>query len=56
MSDRHKQLHDLLVQNLNELKLTQIAETYREVLDEAALEELATRGVIGDRVRGTRPA
>lgn len=36
MSDRHKQLHELLVQNLNELKLTQIAETYREVLDEAA--------------------
>jgi len=36
MSDRPKQLHELLVQNLNELKLTQIAETYREVLDEAA--------------------
>ena len=36
MSDRHKQLHELLVQNLNELKLTQIAEIYREVLDEAA--------------------
>ena len=29
-------LHELLVQNLHELKLTQIAETYREVLDEAA--------------------
>lgn len=36
MSDRPKQLHELLVHNLNELKLTQIAETYREVLDEAA--------------------
>jgi DNA replication protein DnaC len=29
-------LHELLVQHLLELKLTQIAETYREVLDEAA--------------------
>ena len=36
MSDRHKQLHEMLVQDLAELKLTQIAETYREVLDEAA--------------------
>jgi DNA replication protein DnaC len=36
MSERPKQLHELLVQNLNELKLTQIAEMYREVLDEAA--------------------
>ena len=29
-------LHELLVRQLRELKLTQIAETYREVLDEAA--------------------
>jgi DNA replication protein DnaC len=36
MSDRPKQLHELLVQQLNELKLTQIAQMYREVLDEAA--------------------
>lgn len=36
MSDRPKQLHEMLVEDLAELKLTQIAETYREVLDEAA--------------------
>ena len=36
MSDRHKQLQEMLLQDLAELKLTQIAETYREVLDEAA--------------------
>jgi DNA replication protein DnaC len=36
MSDPHHRLHELLRQNLEELKLTQIAETYREVLDEAA--------------------
>jgi DNA replication protein DnaC len=35
MSDR-KSLHELLKRNLEELKLTQIADTYREVLDEAA--------------------
>jgi DNA replication protein DnaC len=41
-------LHELVLQDLAELKLTQIAETYREVLDEAArkntslLEVLAT--------------
>lgn len=33
---RHEQLHQLLLQDLAALKLTQIAETYREVLDEAA--------------------
>ena len=36
MSDRHSKLHELLLQNLAELNLTQIAATYREVLDEAA--------------------
>ena len=36
MNDRHKQLHETLLADLAELKLTQIAETYREVLDEAA--------------------
>jgi DNA replication protein DnaC len=36
MSDRHQKLHELLLQDLAELKLTQIAQTYREVLDEAA--------------------
>ena len=48
MSNRQQRLHELLLQDLAELKLTQIAETYREVLDEAArkntsmLEVLAT--------------
>jgi DNA replication protein DnaC len=36
MSNRQQRLHELLLQDLVELKLTQIAETYREVLDEAA--------------------
>jgi DNA replication protein DnaC len=36
MSDRQTRLHELLLQELAELKLNQIAETYREVLDEAA--------------------
>ena len=36
MSDRHKQMHEMLLANLSELNLTQIAETYREVLDDAA--------------------
>jgi DNA replication protein DnaC len=36
MSDRHHKLHELLLADLAELKLTQIAQTYREVLDEAA--------------------
>jgi DNA replication protein DnaC len=36
MHDRNSKLHQLLLQNLAELKLTQIAATYREILDEAA--------------------
>ncbi|NLF72801.1 MAG: ATP-binding protein, partial [Candidatus Anammoximicrobium sp.] len=36
MSTPHPRPHDLLEQHLAELKLTRIAETYREVLDEAA--------------------
>ena len=48
MNDRQKQLHELLTEHLLELKLTHIAEIYREILDEAArknsssLEVLAT--------------
>jgi DNA replication protein DnaC len=41
-----KPLHELLVQNLNELKLTQIAEIYREVLDEAARKNSSTLEVL----------
>ena len=36
MTDRQTRLHKLVLQDLTELKLTQIAECYREVLDEAA--------------------
>ncbi len=35
-SNRGQRLHELLLQDLAELKLTQIVETYREVLDEAS--------------------
>ena len=33
MTERPPRLHELLVQHLVELRLQQIAETYREVLD-----------------------
>jgi DNA replication protein DnaC len=36
MSERLPKLHELLLSDLAELKLLQIAQTYREVLDEAA--------------------
>lgn len=36
MSNRGERLHEMLLQDLAELKLTQIAENYREVLDEAS--------------------
>lgn len=36
MSNRHQRLHELLLQDLAALKLTEVAETYREVLDEAS--------------------
>lgn len=36
MSDRQPQLHEMLLADLRELKLTQVAAMYREVLDEAA--------------------
>ena len=58
MSDPHPGFHDLLEQHLAELKLTRLAETYREVLDEAArhntppVEILAT--LIGAEVAARR--
>jgi len=57
-SDRRQRLHELLQQDLAELKLAQIAENYREVLDEAArnntsmLEVLA--GLIASEVAARR--
>jgi DNA replication protein DnaC len=58
MTDRHPRFHDQLLQDLTELRLTQIAATYREVLDEAArkntsmLEVLAT--LVGSEVAHRR--
>jgi DNA replication protein DnaC len=50
MSDRHKQLHEMLLADLAELKLTQIAETYREVLDEAARKNTSVLEVLASLV------
>lgn len=50
MSDRPKQLHEMLVQDLAELKLTQIAETYREVLDEAARKNTSMLDVLASLI------
>jgi len=36
MSEPHRRLHEALLRDLNELRLHQIAASYREVLDEAA--------------------
>jgi DNA replication protein DnaC len=58
MTERPPRLHELLVQHLVELRLQQIAETYREVLDEAArqntsmLEVLA--GLIASEITARR--
>lgn len=58
MSETHPDWHRLLEQHLAELKLTRIAETYRELLDEAArrntpfLEILAS--LIADEVSARR--
>ena len=58
MSDKHKQLHELLLRDLAELKLTRIAATYREVLDEAARKNSSMLDVlaalISDEVGGRR--
>ena len=58
MTERPLRVHELLVQHLVELRLQQIAETYREVLDEAArqntsmLEVLA--GLIASEITARR--
>ena len=58
MSDKHKQLHELLLQDLAELKLTRIAATYREVLDDAARKNSSLLDVLAallaDEVAGRR--
>jgi DNA replication protein DnaC len=50
MSNRHDKLHELLLSDLAELKLTQIAQTYREVLDEAARKNTSFLEVLGSLV------
>jgi DNA replication protein DnaC len=50
MSDRNKQRHELLLENLAELKLTQIAEIYREVLDEAARKNTSMLDVLASLI------
>lgn len=50
MSDRHKQLHEMLLADLAELKLTQMAETYREVLDEAARKNTSVLEVLASLI------
>lgn len=44
--DRPPRGHELFAQHLTELKLTRIAETYREVLEEAARKNTATLDVL----------
>lgn len=47
MADRnHPHTHELFAQHLAELKLTRIAETYREVLDEAARKNSPTLDIL----------
>jgi DNA replication protein DnaC len=50
MNDRHKQLHETLLADLAELKLTQVAETYREVLDEAARKNTSALEVLASLI------
>ena len=47
MTERRKHLHEQLQQYLAELRLSQIAATYQEVLDEAAQEHIHARGAGG---------
>jgi DNA replication protein DnaC len=46
MSNRHQRLHELLQRDLDELKLRQIAEIYREVLDDASRKDTTTLEVL----------
>jgi DNA replication protein DnaC len=50
MSDRQPRLHELLLQDLAELKLHQIAATYREVLDEAARQNTSMLEVLASLI------
>ena len=52
MSERHKQLHEMLLADLAELKLTQIAAIYREILDEAARKNTSMLEVLAALIAG----
>ena len=49
---REKRLHELLLADLAELKLTHIAETYREVLDKASRQNTSMLQVLATLVAG----
>jgi DNA replication protein DnaC len=50
MADSYSRLHEQLLQDLAELKLTQIAATYREVLDEAARKNVSMLEVLAQLI------
>ena len=50
MTERPLRVHELLVQHLVELRLQQIAETYREVLDEAARQNTSMLEVLASLI------
>lgn len=50
MTDPHSRLHEQLLQDLAELRLTQIAATYRELLDEAARKNTSVLEVLAKMV------
>ena len=52
MSNGHQRLHELLKQDLIELKLRHTAETYREVLDEAARKNTSMLEVLASLIAG----
>jgi DNA replication protein DnaC len=52
MSNRHERLHKLLLEDLHELKLFHIAETYRETLDEAARKNTSMLEVLAGLMAG----
>ena len=52
MSNSHQRLHELLKQDLIELKLRHTAETYREVLDEAARKNTSMLEVLASLIAG----
>jgi DNA replication protein DnaC len=50
MTDRNIRLHEPLLENLSELNLTQIAASYREILDEAARRNTSMLDVLASLV------